>query len=727
MTDNERLIGRVIAVESDRVLIRLEDDSKSLTKTFVTGTYPIARINSYVIMPVGSISIVGIVTKVNMAKEDIEFTSEATLTLPKPKRTISVSMVGTISKDNDKFRFDFGICQFPVLDNPVWFILDRELDAIFDKEENDSYFIELGQSTAYPDYKVKVNPDKLFSRHLGILGNTGAGKSHTIASTLQTILNNKFVIEGKGAHFIIFDTNGEYKQAFYENTNFKCLHINQDNLRIPYWFMNFLDFRTLFQASEGTQIPILQQAILDAKNKIKILKSSITGLSEFIVNRKQFFQKQKANGNEEWAIKDINKKISEKFEQYFGEFIENDSSEMNQEDVNLLKQLATKSPTDQFLKEIKEFRKEKYEELKKEFEEAFKAIITGDEKIERETTKYDVDSPHHFSITDFRGKYLEQVLDEAGGNIRDKCSYLLLRMDKFIDDSRYDFLFRDFKEGDFSHSLADFLRICFGRLERLDTAKTEIKDDEYFLNKFITTNEEFKQNYQLIIFDLSLIPYDILQNVTALLGRLILEFLQRIEKIIEYKDKDARGKFPVVMVLEEAHNYIPQPKSFEEQNVSRDIFERISREGRKYGLSLVVSSQRPSELSKTVLSQCNSYIVHRIQNPEDQEYIKKLLPSISHDLLKQLPVLGQGIALVFGDCVRAPMQVTINMPNPTPRSSDPKFWTHWINKYDDEEFHFNIGEPDFEKVCALWESVKNEEITQDKKVENVKSEDDSLP
>ena len=295
---------------------------------------------------------------------------------------------------------------------------------------------------------------------------------------------------------------------------------------------------------------------------------------------------------------------------------------------------------------------------------------------------------------------MEQVLTEAGGSIKDKCSYLLLRMDKFIYDTRYEFIFKDFKANDYSDSLANFLRICFGRVENLNFEKSKIEDAEYFLNKFKT---EKKQNYQITIFDLSLMPYDILQNITALLGRLILEFLQRIEKIPEYQQKDVRGKFPVVMVLEEAHNYIPQPKNFDEQSVSRDIFERIAREGRKYGLSLVVSSQRPSELSKTVLSQCNSYIVHRIQNPEDQEYIKKLLPSISHDLLKQLPVLGQGIALVFGDCVRAPMQVTIKTPNPAPRSSDPRYWAHWTNTYNPKEFFFEDGEPNFEQICSLWE------------------------
>lgn len=704
--DSERLIGKVIAVESERVLIELERESKSLTKTFVSGTYPIARINSYVIMPVGSVSIVGVVTRVSMANEQIEISSEATLSLPQPKRTISVSMIGTLEKDSqNQFKFSFGISQFPVLNNPVWFILNEELDAIFDKFRNEEYFIEIGTSTAYPDYEVKVNPDKLFSRHLGILGNTGAGKSHTIASILQTILRNEEVKKGKGAHFIIFDTNGEYKQAFSGDDSFEMLYIDQGSLRIPYWFLNFQDYRTLFQASEGTQIPILQQAILDAKNKVKFMRSSIVGLSEFIADRRRFYEQQKARNKEEWALREIEKKIQEQFDIYFGAFAETAATNLNADEIKQFKELVNKLPVGAFLDEIQKFRKEKFEELKKEFIEEFKKAITSEETIERELPKYDVDSPHYFDIKSFREKYLEQVLEEAGGNIRDKCCYLLLRIDKFIYDTRYEFIFKHLadKEG-FDCALAHFLRICFGRVENLNFSKSTVKDEGYFLNKYKERHKENpNKNYQVVIFDLSLIPYDILQNVTALLGRLILEFLQRIEKTEIYRGKDVRGKFPVVLILEEAHNYIPQPRKEDETNISREIFERIGREGRKYGLSLVISSQRPSELSRTVLSQCNSYIVHRIQNPEDQEYVKKLLPSISHDLLKQLPVLGQGVALVFGDCVRAPMQVKIKKPSPTPKSSDPEYWKHWTNAYEKDENPFKNGEPDFERVAEKWE------------------------
>ena len=113
---------------------------------------------------------------------------------------------------------------------------------------------------------------------------------------------------------------------------------------------------------------------------------------------------------------------------------------------------------------------------------------------------------------------------------------------------------------------------------------------------------------------------------------------------------DARGSFPVVMVLEEAQNYIREPRFGEEESISRGTFERIAREGRKYGLGLVVASQRPSELSKTVLSQCSSFIVHRLQNPDDLRYFREIVPGLFAPLLDQLPALAPQTALVLGEC-----------------------------------------------------------------------------
>jgi len=153
----------------------------------------------------------------------------------------------------------------------------------------------------------------------------------------------------------------------------------------------------------------------------------------------------------------------------------------------------------------------------------------------------------------------------------------------------------------------------------------------------------------------------------------------------------------VVLVLEEAHHYIPvrDADKPEDQSVSKRVFERIAKEGRKYGLGLLVASQRPSELSHTVLAQCNSFIVHRLQNPRDLEYFRSVVPSSFEDLLGQLPVLPQQTAMVLGECVPAPVLMRVNDASPTPRSHDPEFVAHWVSEAP--------WEPPFESICAEWE------------------------
>jgi DNA helicase HerA-like ATPase len=160
-----------------------------------------------------------------------------------------------------------------------------------------------------------------------------------------------------------------------------------------------------------------------------------------------------------------------------------------------------------------------------------------------------------------------------------------------------------------------------------------------------------------------------------------------------------RCRYPTALVLEEAHHYIPAGTNLtERQQRAREVFERIAKEGRKYGLSLVVASQRPSELSRTVLSQCNSFIVHRIQNPDDKEYFKSVMPSVSRDLLDQLPSLAQQTALILGDCVTIPAQVMINDVDPKPDSHDPQFAAKWSDT--------KSNAPDFEEICKDWETGK---------------------
>ena len=142
---------------------------------------------------------------------------------------------------------------------------------------------------------------------------------------------------------------------------------------------------------------------------------------------------------------------------------------------------------------------------------------------------------------------------------------------------------------------------------------------------------------------------------------------------------EKRTDQPFVLVLEEAHNYLRPARHDEPWGVklARDAFERISKEGRKFGLSLMIASQRPSDVSATVLSQCANFLIHRIQNPEDIDYFKKILPLGSRDLLDQLPILAPGEGLLMGSAVNVPTRLRVRKPEPSPESDTSRPWAAW--------------------------------------------------
>jgi hypothetical protein len=157
-----------------------------------------------------------------------------------------------------------------------------------------------------------------------------------------------------------------------------------------------------------------------------------------------------------------------------------------------------------------------------------------------------------------------------------------------------------------------------------------------------------------------------------LVGRLLLDLRTRAQA-------DQRTTQPYVLVLEEAHNYLRSQRQDEIAGIrlARDTFERIAKEGRKFGLSVVIASQRPADVSSTVLSQCANFLIHRIQNPEDIDYFKKILPLGSRDLLEQLPILAPGDGLLLGSAVNVPARLKVQKPNPSPASETSRPWEAW--------------------------------------------------
>lgn len=169
------------------------------------------------------------------------------------------------------------------------------------------------------------------------------------------------------------------------------------------------------------------------------------------------------------------------------------------------------------------------------------------------------------------------------------------------------------------------------------------------------------------IIDLSAIPFEVLSIVVSLLSRIIFDFAFHYSKIRH--SSGLVNDIPFMLVCEEAHNYIPK-NGGAEYAASKHSIERIAKEGRKYGLNLMVVSQRPSEVSDTIFSQCNNFIVLKLTNVNDQSYIKNLLPDNNASLVDVLPTLAAGECLVVGDAVPLPAVVKMDMPNPIPNSSN---------------------------------------------------------
>ena len=192
---NERNIGRIVSVDSLSVYVRLDDDLKSLYKSGYEEIYPVARINSYIIIPVGAERIVAMVNRV-MTREETDLSkSSGTIFLTESTRYLSATMVGTIEGRN----YIQGVYNYPILDNPVWYVTREDLNIIFDQKEGqekidykDDYYLPIGTSPAFPDFQVKINPDRLFGKHTAILGNTGSGKSCTLTALLQSLFQFQY-------------------------------------------------------------------------------------------------------------------------------------------------------------------------------------------------------------------------------------------------------------------------------------------------------------------------------------------------------------------------------------------------------------------------------------------------------------------------------------------------------------------------------------------------------
>ena len=263
------------------------------------------------------------------------------------------------------------------------------------------------------------------------------------------------------------------------------------------------------------------------------------------------------------------------------------------------------------------------------------AMKTADEKLE---------SGEYFDYK-FLKTAAELILleEEAKGNqrIREFTSTLMTRLDVFLYNSECEFM-RE-KESNY-------------------------KDEEDYLTQVFGISNGNNDN-QLVTIDSSEVGTDTLELMTSVVSRMLFDYRKK-------QKGDNRRKNPIHLVLDEAHRYIRKDTEY---ILRENIFEKIAREGRKYSLYLLISSQRPSELSQTVLSQCGNYIVHRIQNEVDMNYIYSVLPYFSSDYINKIKQAVPGEALVFGNCVPMPLMIKVEQASPDPNSKNCLIDEEWFN------------------------------------------------
>lgn len=612
-------IGRVVAVDTAQVTIELNEDLKSFSRSTFEGVEEIGRINSYVVMPVGARRLVAMVTRVSLT-EEAELRADRTMvTLPAARRIMKATLIGSIEAG----CFRQGISTFPILDNPVLLTARGDIDAMFDVagggEGDDSGFcVEIGESTVLEGYAVRANPDAMFGKHLAVLGSTGSGKSCTVATIIQAILSDDRV---KRAHFVILDTNGEYRDAFQKRADdawqdagkWKSLYVPSDqgdhgHLVIPYWFLNSEDFTRLFRAREGVQRPVLLEALRLARNTAEGTESGAVLREEILRELNRIVALASSDEKTSKDVRDcasgLKTLISDSA--FDGAWVMLEACEVDKDSVTAccdeIRRFASQHvDQDTYPKVLPA-------DARANISSAGRAIIDAltqpGGKTAAAALGVSADSPAYFDRHRFRAVYLEQVLqrpESGGARARDYCGTMLLRIDRLFADPRFEFLLgpRGCGLPSGRHVLATFLRDALG----LGSAKA-LSSDEYTPVAdcsegdlpFYDRQRSGSEPSSVVILDLSLLASEVLENVTALIGRLLLEFLQRLGEV----DPSLRGSLPVVLVLDEAQNYVGERVENDGDPIARGVFERIAREGRKFGLSLVVASQRPSELSKTV-------------------------------------------------------------------------------------------------------------------------------
>ena len=529
--------------------------------------------------------------------------------------SLKISFLGELT-DND---FIGGLIKKPSMDAKIRIINQDELKILTGNEDKS---IRLGVSPLYNDYPLNVNLDEFFSNHSAIFGNTGSGKTYGICRIIQNIFPASQIIPYK-ANFFIFDSYGEYINAFKD--------LDKNN---PYYSFKVIT-TNMSKNYEKLNIPV---CLLDLEDVLNLLDA--TSFSQIAMV--------------ETALV------------YVKMFARNDKEAMEFKNHILAKAITSIMYTNQTASKIRDQIFEILSETNTP-DLSLDTDVPGIGFTRRFRNCFDIDSEGRFAERKIIADYINSFIDDTRkwNFSAEGVSYSLHDLEVALNFTLYSerYLLNE-SMYDSAMSLKVKLHDLASReMGKFFTSDGYIKLEDYIKKIQINGNKRS----QIVNFNLEDVDDRFARTIVKIFGRMFMKFTKGLQN---------RASYPIHMILEEAHRYVLEGD--DKKLFGYNIFERIAKEGRKYGLILDLITQRPTDLNENVISQCTNFLIFKINHPADLEYIAKSVPNMSEDIVEKQKTLQSGTCVAFGRIFKIPMIVKMEKACPPPTSSNCDIYNNWM-------------------------------------------------
>ena len=522
----------------------------------------------------------------------------------------NIKLIGELQGD----RFVPGVLTKPSIGSVCFVATEDEIKLIVVDDKNNvlKKFL-IGNMPLYNNTPAYVSTNTFFSNHFAIFGNTGSGKSCGVARLFQNVFFNQPQAP-KNACIFIFDAYGEYENALSIPNNqifFKRystnVRANKNNLiKIPLWLLDIDDFALLLDVDDATQLPIIEKAL----RLVTVFSGDEeeTKVYKNDIIAKAILEVLYSGG----AASQIHDQIFAILTSY------------NTPDLNLETPIVQPGYTRSLRQCLIIDKEGKIGEIQL-VSEFIKKFINDDLKLELP------DGTIPFTLENLREAFDFALISEGilkSDKIYDKANVLKVRLDSII-------------KGEY----AEYFKV------------DKYIDKMNFIKDLITAPNGARA--QIININISYLDDRLAKTICKIYSKLLFDFASKLEQ---------RGSFPVHLILEEAHRYVQNDQDI--KILGYNIFDRIAKEGRKYGVILGLISQRPSELSETALSQCSNFLIFKMQHPYDVSFIRQMVPNITDEIVEKMKALQPGTCIAFGSAFKLPTIVKMEMPYPQPLSGN---------------------------------------------------------